>query len=231
MKTIVAIPWRPFDEAREQAWNYVQKWWADLEIPLFTDTGGDDGPMNRSRARNRAAAAGGDWDVCLFGDADTIGEPDLVKRAAQLAGETGRMVWPFDRFVGLDQPSTARLYRIGGDPALVARGPRIRRLRQSPGGIVAVRRDLFETIGGWDEGFAGWGFEDVAFVCAAMALGPGLCRLDGEIFHLWHPLAPEKNRRHPDWVRNQTRARRYRSAEADADRMRDLLDELGVTTK
>jgi GT2 family glycosyltransferase len=59
------------------------------------------------------------------------------------------------------------------------------------GGSCAVRRDVYEAIGGHDEDFVGWGGEDVEF----------LDRLETRnvfrgawmpAIHLWHPPAPSK---------------------------------------
>lgn len=60
-----------------------------------------------------------------------------------------------------------------------------------PGGSVAIRRGVFERLGGMDERFKGWGGEDTEFLRRMRtvhafrgAFLPGL--------HLWHPSAANK---------------------------------------
>jgi hypothetical protein len=65
------------------------------------------------------------------------------------------------------------------------------------GGTIAVRRDAFASIGGFDEGFVDWGGEDDEFYdrCADLRH----CRAGYLPFvHLWHP--PQAKRMEPDNV-------------------------------
>jgi hypothetical protein len=60
------------------------------------------------------------------------------------------------------------------------------------GGTIAITRDGFRSIGGFDEAFVGWGGEDAEFFdrCAAV----GHCR-EGYLpfVHLWHQPQPSKS--------------------------------------
>lgn len=59
------------------------------------------------------------------------------------------------------------------------------------GGTIAIRKDAFTSIGGFDEGFVDWGGEDDEFYdrCAAV----GHCRSGYLPFvHLWHPPQPDR---------------------------------------
>jgi hypothetical protein len=58
------------------------------------------------------------------------------------------------------------------------------------GGAMFIDTDAYWEIGGYDEGFIGWGAEDTAFQHKAIQL-IGLARIDGEypMFHMWHPTA------------------------------------------
>ncbi|NTF59387.1 hypothetical protein G6K93_31295 [Agrobacterium rhizogenes] len=62
--------------------------------------------------------------------------------------------------------------------------------RNSPGGCIWVTSDIFEHVGGFDEGFAGWGGEDRDFYNKVAALVP-IIRLPGVFLHLFHERAPE----------------------------------------
>jgi hypothetical protein len=66
------------------------------------------------------------------------------------------------------------------------------------GGTIAVTREAFEALGGFDEGFVDWGGEDDEFYdrCASV----GHCRSGFLPFvHLWHPPQPDrKSTRNPN---------------------------------
>lgn len=218
MRVAVCIPYRDGGPDRELAWHYVQRWWGQ-RFEVFSATGGDGPMMNRSRARNQAAVDAGDWDLAIFGDADTVGEHRFVDKAIATARDTGQLTYPFTRYQALDKVGTKRL--IAGQPPQRIR----RRLENSPGGILCVRRDLYERVGGWDEAFEGWGYEDVAFAIAAGTLG-GVTRYPGTITHLWHPNAPEKRDAIAGKTANRRRVARYKQAEGDPEKMEALLSEL-----
>jgi hypothetical protein len=60
------------------------------------------------------------------------------------------------------------------------------------GGTIAIARDAFTTIGGFDEGFVGWGGEDAEFYDRCSEVGH--CRSGYLPFvHLWHPPQPSKS--------------------------------------
>jgi hypothetical protein len=75
-----------------------------------------------------------------------------------------------------------------------------------------VPRAVWDNLGGFDERFKGWGWEDMAFQSVVCGLY-GHERLDGDVWHLWHPRAEERIRRgtplHPAYVANRMLGRRY----------------------
>ena len=91
----------------------------------------------------------------------------------------------------LDPQATQRVFDCGAIPATVP----TRVLQNFKGGTIAVRRSVFFEIGGFDEGFVGWGGEDDEFYdrCGARRH----CRFGYlPLVHLWH--APQPDRIKPD---------------------------------
>jgi len=231
MRTVVLIPYRPTSERRHRLLEHVEQRWkaAGFEVVIgFEDD--PSGPFNRSAAINEAARVAGDWDVAIIADGDTIVPPHQATAAVDLAADTGRMVMAFTQFVPLDQKMSNKIL----DGFAGFWGP--------PTGFdwtcssaVVVRRDLFDCVGGFDEGFTGWGFEDVAFALACDAVAGPRLRVDGPVWHLWHEPSPENDENHPVLIANKARAQHYidaRDGATDSDdhryRMLAVLRDLDV---
>jgi hypothetical protein len=86
------------------------------------------------------------------------------------------------------------------------------------GGTIAIRKDAFSSIGGFDEGFVDWGGEDDEFYNRCSALGH--CRGGYLPFiHLWHPPQPDrKDSTNP----NIADVLPWRLAISQPDRIREL---------
>ncbi|HET7030367.1 MAG TPA: galactosyltransferase-related protein [Candidatus Limnocylindrales bacterium] len=216
MKAVVLVPWRGGNDHRERSWAFVEARWRELGLPIVT--GDAPGSFSRAASRNLAAELAGDWDVALFVDADTlVRDPGPVREALELAHRTGKVVIPHDEYVGLSANGTALLLAGQG------RGWQriLRRVAGAPLGVIAVPRVAWETLGGFDERFSGWGGEDVAFARAARTL-VGVVRLPGQIWHLWHPRDTSKAA-YLEGPKELTA--RYGAAVGDVAAMRALLDE------
>lgn len=215
MRVDVCIPYWGTEPNRQRNFHHVYEWWKTLGYTVHVA----DSPGNRSAARNKAAEHA-DGDILIFADADTLGDPQLIEQACNHAYETGELSYPFDRFVGLSEAGTLEYLKSGRITGITKRvGP----AKASPGGILAIHRDLFEWAGRYDEGFAdGWGYEDVAFAKAARTLG-GIHRYQGAIIHLWHPPAAEKRDAIRSKTGNRRRAEHYAAAEGDMAAMLDLI--------
>lgn len=225
-KVVILVPRRAGDPHRDGLWAFCRHWW-EREHPDWPVVEGhhDIGPFNRSAAVNNAARVAGEWDVAVIVDADVIANPEAVRSAADVAAGTGRMVVSHDDRVMLNRAGTDKV--LGG-----YRGPwRVRTMVEkiyvdSVSCVVAVQRSLWDEVGGMDERFAGWGYEDSAFAIAAETLGARpLIRLSSELFHLWHPVSSEAAKLSSTRIVNQARLERYQAAAGDADAVRALLDE------
>jgi GT2 family glycosyltransferase len=168
--------------------------------------------MNRARWRNRAAA--GAWDVAVFADADImVSMPEQVTLAVATAERTGHLTYAHDWRAQLSQQGTTEVLQ-GGDPCradIEAWDP------HTFSGCYAVPRRLWDAVGGFDERFAGWGWEDLAFMRACGALGGGLQRAPGVIYHCWHP------QEHDDGGGNVELWQRYDRAGWAPHKMRQVI--------
>lgn len=224
MKAVILVPRRRDHGYRDQVWTWVRAWWeANLpELPVF-EGHHEKGLFNRSAACNAAAAAAteaGPWDVALIIDADVICDPARVREAIELAfSEGNRMVLPFSRRHNLNPVGTRRI--MAGEQGSWVRFV-AKTYTQMCSSCVAVPRQLWDEVGGFDERFSGWGFEDNAFAAACETFGADMTKIEGELWHLFHPTAPEGKVGSPSFRANRSRADAYHAAIGKPDAMRAL---------
>ena len=96
---------------------------------------------------------------------------------------------------------------------------------------VAVPRSTFDDMGGFDERFKGWGFEDGAWAALVRALYPW-SRIKGDMYHLSHERSDERiilgesrTTASSDYVRNALLGRRYMVAAIRDHKAGDQLGE------
>jgi N-terminal domain of galactosyltransferase len=117
--------------------------------------------------------------VVVFNDADTVCPPGQIREAVRLAGERPGLVFAYDLYVRLAE---------GVQPPEGDDFPHsIDRIIENSGsmGCVAISRACFEEVGGFDESYSGWGYEDLDFAQRCQALWPNR-RVSGPVYHLWH---------------------------------------------
>ncbi|QDH91819.1 glycosyltransferase [Mycobacterium phage Phrappuccino] len=228
MKVPVLVPYRPDGGHRDRLWKWLQDvYW--LPYPLCTEYTVVEGtsyppeePFNRSAAINRAARLadldadeGTLWDVAVIADADTWVPRRQLDEAVTLARRTGRLVSALTSVIELNEACTETLLKWGEDAPLLDLG--IERVRTddfaTQSSMLVVPRTLWERIGGFDEGFVGWGAEDNAFWKAAEILGGTPLRIEGAALHLWHAATdPIARLQDPQWRANWARWQRYNDA-------------------
>ena len=174
-----------------------------------------------SRVRNRGVkAASGDYIILL--DGDCVPEHDFIAQHIRLAqkgcfingsrvllspGLTQQVVsgavqvdgrspsyWLQARFRG-DASKLGHLLRLPDGPYRQRRDFYWKGIRSAN---MALWREDFETIDGFDESYIGWGHEDADFVLrlhnAGLARKNGFCAT--EVFHLWHNEASRNKESH-----------------------------------
>lgn len=230
MNISILIPWRSDgpDGHRQKIWNYLRPLWekTPFEICVGEDdlfgtetthpTGSCEGdserhahvkvkmlPFNAAQAFNRAAekATG---DVFVLMGADLYPNVEAVLRAGGWA--TRRPGWaPAYRTVGyLSEAHTAAL--IAGEVGIY--GLPFETIDYTCQGILAIQRSAWDEVGGMDERYAGWGWEDTDLIRR-------LTRKFGDIaamppvgtqaISLWHDIS------HRDLTYNNPNRRRFES--------------------
>lgn len=196
------IPFRPTSPERDRAFQWMIRrldWFFHESQIVIADSSYDQ--FNRSEARNNALNQATN-DICVVLDADTVWNKSLMVRAiSTFQEENPPWMIAFDRYCGFDARSTNKILK--SDPAI--------RLDESNytydlilddvssvGGLIILKREPLLEMGGWDERFIGWGWEDRAFAHSAnMLLGPFFRLEDETIFHLWHDRSPGVTTHHP----------------------------------
>lgn len=226
MKAVIVAPGGgPTNERRDALWAYARPKWermgrvfvGEIDDPSMTaDT------YNRGEAINDAAElateAEPNWDHIIVIDRDVIVPRAQVGQALTLASESGRATLPFRTYHPLTMADTDKVL-AGGAPSTAA---------QTPPGImtnhesscVVVPRKLWESVGGFDIRFVGWGGEDRAFLAACRVLGGGLERVDGRVYHLWHE--PTGGPTSPNYRANRRLQQMYLDAKTP-EQMQDVI--------
>ena len=168
-----------------------------------------DRPFNKASACNDGFLHAGTKFIALV-DADTLMEMDAFLDCASAVRDDLDAVRPYGHLVELDEPTTIAVARDAQLPAAL-RGARDdpRAGEQIPlcGGLVILRAAAYESVGGMDESFEGWGGEDDALSMALIRSGLRCGVHDtNTAFHLFHPRSPESRYGHPHYLRNRERA-------------------------
>jgi hypothetical protein len=190
MKLSVLIPYRPDSVHRERIHRTTKPMWekTGLEV-IYQNDGAEPGqPFSFAKAVNRARTkATGDWFLVYSVDALPPSKGILalldcaLKKYPWIAPMRGQARFSHDQTMQIMAGTPSRQT---GDPA---------------GGfclghqaIVAVKKKTWDTLGGFDERFVGWGPEDKAFHLALKTFFPdGLDLPTDEVFRtLWHPPTP-----------------------------------------
>lgn len=181
-------------------------------------------PPNRAANRNLLAAQAA-TDLLAFVDADTISAVSALRAAVELSRTASLVKYRGVRWVNARATKALLLT----DPAA--------ELRIGPEAVVSdnavlwglgffMRREVLQTVGGWDERFVGWGHEDPSLTMAVNTLVAPMVRIEDWAFHLWHPRAMaggEHDKTTPGFLANRALGLRYRAAEGDVAAMRQII--------
>lgn len=214
----VLVPRRADHGHRDVLWQHIrQRYWSGLDGFELVEGIHEGGPFNRSAALNGAARTAGDWELAVIADSDSWVDPLQLRDAMGLARRTGRLVAAFDEVHELGPHSTHALIAQGTlDLHSSVQVDRVRTGVEDPTTVqstmLVVPRAVWDAVGGFDEGFQGWGCEDNAFWRAATLLTGAPLRIPGPAWHLWHPPAKPVTHRDVGYQRNLWRWRLYANA-------------------
>lgn len=219
MRAVILVPYRPDGPERARNWRIVQERWKKL-LPIPTFYGDADTPQfERAHARNEASRLAGDWDVALFADADiALRNVQQVEAAIMRCYRTGAYTVAYSTLRYLTEDGT-KYVSIGGDLAKADYDETVMHTWEC---CFAVRRDVWDEVGGFDERFHGYGGQGIAFYYAASTLA-GRERITGTAFHLAHELVDRSQ--DPHFLKNMEICARYQAAVDDPRAMRAVLEE------
>lgn len=220
MKVVILVPRRAGMADRDRLWAFCRTWWVnDFKDWEIHEGEGPEGPFCRSHAINEAAVKAGDWDVAVIIDSDVLLDPTAVRAAVDLAAATGGMTLAYHRRILLAKSSTERILNGNrGNWDLLDRETKAR--FDACSSAVVVTRQLWDDVGGFDERFIGWGWEDVAFrVACETVSGRPLVKIASTCWHLHHLVSSGNNRKEATFQANKELGDRYSAARFDGPAM------------
>lgn len=185
MTVPILVPRRADHAGRDRIWNTIRETvWRNLGIVEGHHVG--PGPFNRSAALNDAASQAGDWQTAVIADADSIVSHEQLWAAIGLAERTQRLVFAHSLWVNIDAHEVADFLDAG---AVEWRDDRAV-YHHTVSSMLAVPRSVWDAVGGFDEAFVGYGYEDNAFARACRVLTGDPLRIFGPVYHLAHDDSP-----------------------------------------
>jgi hypothetical protein len=242
------VPFSTLDPQRQMTWDwlkdYYNVWLPGAEIIVGENT---QVPFCKTKAFNQAY-----WrstgDIIVLLDADCYIDTDIILNcAAEIRAEkaAGNKLWyiPYREFYRLTEAaSNSVLSSFTTKPLTFPKPPPRDVLMTDKGSssahwwgalIQIMPSEAFETAGGMDERFSGWGGEDVAFMRAVDTLYAKHKTWNDQVIHLWHSATVNPTDDHLRMWEGQSAAHRkndelvgrYYAAFGDRTRMRRLVSE------
>lgn len=223
----VLIPYQsdgngPRDSAFEWVLGYYAHTMPEIELCIGELSVSSEEPFSRSKAINQAYRQA-TRDIIVIADSDIAYDPHLLKESITHV-DNRQWVIPFSRILRLSEEVTELVLQHARDwPLTVNIDLAVEQASAFVGGFNVLNRKAYETVGGYDERFIGWGGEDEAFAYALDTLIGQHVRLDGEMVHFWHPfVGPGGN---PHYDSNFALYERYKKARGQIPAMLNLIRE------
>ena len=229
MDVSLCVALSPDGAERERNWTFLRERYErlfDWEIVTSDKLGH---PWSKGTALHDAVSRAS-HERLILADADMMLAPDILARSVEMLRFAGWVV-PHRKVYRLTEEITCRVIdgELGDKPFPTSPQWVVRRPYIGPraGGILAITRQAWETSGGMDPRFRGWGGEDISFAKALLTLVGPCKRLAAPAWHLWHQnQAVTAGRRGAP--ANERLAGRYKDAHKDPEQMRLLTKEAHV---
>ncbi|MFE4521035.1 glycosyltransferase [Cytobacillus firmus] len=222
----VIIPFHPDLGPRDKAFNWIRKYYEIYFPSAEKIIARSKAPFNKSKAINEAAK-NSKGSIIVIADADIVINPRFLRKAIKML-DSYPWIIPYNDVLDLTRVSTNRLLQTNPSWPLLANLEFQKRKTKNVipvGGLNIIKRECFESAGGFDERFQGWGGEDDAFAAAMNTFCGHYKRVDQSIYHLWHPRSkPSDNR---NYHTNFELALRYCKAQGNKSEMRKIIQERG----
>lgn len=188
MSLAVIVPWGTDHGPRERVWDFLRPRWertgVDLIIgadPLFAERG----VFSVARAINNAVRlAPPEYDAFALFGADHLSDDAVLMHARAMLA---LFEWtPLYRRIAYATEESTRLWLDTAGPDDDLTGTWHEEPQLCPG-VLAVRRSLLERVGGMDERYQGWGFEDTALMDKLTAAAAPGQPTRSVLRELWHP--------------------------------------------
>ena len=169
MNTLIVIAYdgTRADKLRVAAYEQVLRNLRPLRWPIYIACD-NHRPYRLAHAVNRCVRNHPHAEVLLIHYADVIVPRQQIRKAVELAEKAPGQVFAFDEYVYLEEDGTEIV--IEDAPA---------------NACMAIQREEFLKIGGYDERFVGWAMEDREFNDRCGKWWPAR-RVPGRLEHLWH---------------------------------------------
>lgn len=193
MKIAVVIPWRK-TPSRLRLKNYVAAWYKD-NLPeariIYSDSNHE--KFNLSASRNAGAREVLNYDIIIHNDADTIPNLKSLREGIDQTFKTGLFCNPYSSYYTVNSDSTSKV--LNGSTTLEK--SEYEQVHGACSGVIITTPKTWKAVGGFDENFIGWGYEDVAiFVAHKTIMGSEFLIIPGEVYAMSH--APNKTKGNPE---------------------------------
>lgn len=229
----VIVPFCGHDDPfRESALDFVLRWLQPHGWPVVVGYGDPNEPWSKGAVVDRAVSTV-DTPGLVIHDADVIVEPDALSSCASAVVSGWPWAQPHSEVYRLARRTTQLVIAgaVAGPHHALGGAALERRPHYAPpgGGIVVLSRAAYDTVGGIDPRFVGWGGEDISFARALDTLTGPAFRLRVAMWHLFHPpqiILPGR-RGSPE---TEALASKYLDAAGDPVAMAEVVGEMAVRT-
>lgn len=184
----VLLSYREDSEERRRNYEYVVSRWEDLGVEVITGRMNESGPFQMAKMLNRAFLASTGDNVVIYG------VDHLPPDAQFLRGvEYHLHAHPW-------MPLYGKTLELDPGPSVGVRTGLVRPSTELSGaligqctGVIAVTREAWKAIGGADERFVGWGYEDTAYRLSLTKIyGNPWRQPTTTLIGLYHPPQPRQ---------------------------------------